>query len=99
MTRQFTVRPQARLELAEATDWYDEQHRGLGDEFLHAFKTTTDSIMRNPFQYQIVHGQARRARLGKFPYGLIYLVSSSEIVIVSCTHDRRDPKRWQRRLR
>jgi hypothetical protein len=99
MSRRFTARPQVRLALAAATDWYDEQRQGLGDPFLRAFETAIDSIMRNPFQYQIVHGKARRARLGRFPYGLIYIVSDSEIVLVSCTHDRRDPKRWQRRLR
>jgi len=34
MNRKFSVRPRARLDLAEASDWYDEQRRGLGGEFL-----------------------------------------------------------------
>jgi hypothetical protein len=55
--------------------------------------------MHNPFQYQIIHAEARRARLGRFPFGLIYTVSDSEIVIVACSHDKRDPKRWQRLVR
>ena len=99
MTRRLVVRPQARLELAEATDWYDAQDKRVGDELLRTFETSIETIMRNPFQYQPMYRNARRARLGKFPYGLIYRVSDDEIIIVSCFHGRRDPKRWQRRIR
>jgi toxin ParE1/3/4 len=74
-------------------------NKRLGDELLHTFQRTIESIVRNPFQYQLIHGKARRANLGKFPYGLIYTVSDREIVIVSCFHGRRNPKRWQDRLR
>ena len=99
MIRKLVVRPQARLELAEASDWYDEQSKGRGDELLRAVETSIQKIMRNPFQYQRLYRDARRARLGKFPYGLIYTVTDDEIVILSCFHGRRDPKRWQRRVR
>jgi len=99
MTRRLVVQPQARLELAEASDWYDAKDKRLGDELLQPFQRTIESIVGNPFQYQVIRGKARRANLGKFPYGLIYTVSDREIVIVSCFHGRRNPKRWQDRLR
>jgi plasmid stabilization system protein ParE len=99
MTRRLIVRPQARLELADASDWYDAQDKRLADELLFAFEETIKSIVQNPFQYQVVRGKARRVNLGKFPYGLIYTVSNDEIVVLSCFHGRRDPKRWQRRTK
>jgi plasmid stabilization system protein ParE len=98
MTRRLVVRSRARLELAEASDWYDAQNAGLGDELLYAFDTALASVMSNPFQFQVVHGKARRAPLGKFPYRLIYMVTDEEVIILSCFHGRRDPKRWQQRL-
>jgi hypothetical protein len=36
MRRKLVVRPQARHELAEAYDWYEERSRGLGEELLRA---------------------------------------------------------------
>ncbi len=99
MTRVVVVEPRARLELAEASDWYDAQDKSLADELLHTFAQTIRSIVENPFQYQIIRGKARRANLGKFPYGLIYTVSDDEIVIISCFHGRRHPRNWQNRLR
>ena len=74
MTRRLVVRPTARLELAAGSDWYDSQKQGLGAEFIHAFEAAAAAITENPFQYQIVYRSARRAPLGRFPYGLIYTV-------------------------
>jgi plasmid stabilization system protein ParE len=96
MTRRLVVRPQARLELADASDWYDAQDKRLADDLLFAFEETISTIVQNPFQYQVIRRKTRRASLGKFPYGLIYSVSENDIVILSCFHGRRNPKRWQR---
>jgi plasmid stabilization system protein ParE len=46
----------------------------------------------------LVHGEARRAVLRRFPYSVIYAVREDEIVVIACFHGRRDPKRWQDRL-
>jgi plasmid stabilization system protein ParE len=97
MSRRFIVRSQARLELAEASDWYDEHSPGLGDKFLDAFDDAVAAIRRNPFQYQTIRGKRRRVGLGKFPYGLIYIVSDDEIIVVSCFHGSRNPRRWKGR--
>ena len=99
MSRRLVVRPAARIELAEASDWYDENHEGLGGDFIRAFEIASAAIVRNPFQYQVVYGEARRAPIRRFRYGLIYTVSDEEVVVVACMHGRRDPRRWQERLR
>jgi len=98
MTRRVVVRPQARLELAAALDWYDENAPGLGDDLLRAFEATVAALERNPFRFQVVHRNLRRAGLGKFPYGLFYTVSSTDIVIVACIHGSRDPRIWKTRV-
>jgi plasmid stabilization system protein ParE len=99
MTRRLVVEPTARLELGGAADWYDVNNPGLGSEFIRAFEAVSAAILRNPFQYQAVRGKIRRAPLRRFPYSLISTVSDNEIVIVYCFHGRRDPKRWQDRIR
>jgi hypothetical protein len=50
-------------------------------------------IRRNPDQYQIIKGQARRAVLRRFPYSLVYVASEQEIVVLACFHGRRDPRK------
>jgi len=98
MTHRLVVQPAARIDLAEASDWYDENRDGLGGEFIRAFEAASAAIVRNPFQYQIVYGKARRAPLRRFQYGLIYTVSDNEVLVVACVHGRRDPRRWQERI-
>lgn len=95
MNRSLVIRPRARLDVAEAIDWYAGQAPGLGDEFLHIFELTVQRIEENPFQYQIVHRELRRVTLHKFPYNVIYAVTADEeIIILRCIHGRSDPRRW-----
>jgi plasmid stabilization system protein ParE len=94
----LAIGPEAEAEIAEARDWYDRRGRGLGAEFVGAADTTLAAIQQNPFQYQAVWGQFRRAGLRRFPYGLIYVASDRQIIVVSCFHGRRKPKVWRERF-
>jgi toxin ParE1/3/4 len=88
------IRPRARLQIAEATDWYDNQSPGRGDDFLRSLQDTIESICRNPYQYQVLRGELRRALLRRFPYLIIYAVSGDEVTVLRCVHTHRDPRRW-----
>jgi plasmid stabilization system protein ParE len=94
MKRKLVFRFKARLDIAEAYDWYATSGTGLGDEFVQTVDQTLTAIRDNPYLYQKVRGQTRRAVLQRFPYGLFYLVSNDEIVITRCLHHRRNPTRW-----
>jgi hypothetical protein len=91
------LRPEAEAEIAEASEWYEKQNPGWGDKFIGAVDVTPSALRENPFQYQLVSGQLRRAKLGGFPYGLFYVVSDQQVTVTSCVHGRRDPKIWQER--
>jgi plasmid stabilization system protein ParE len=94
MTWNPVIRPRARLQIADAADWYDRETPGRGDEFLRSLHDTIDSICRNPYQYQVLRGELRRAVLHKFPYLIIYAVSGEEVTVLRCVHGRSDPRRW-----
>lgn len=98
MTRRLVFRPEADLEINEAAEWYEARGQGLAVEFLRVVDACIESIRRDPLLYPVVHGQARRAMLRRFPYGVVYTVLEDEIVIIACIHGRRDPKSWQDRL-
>jgi toxin ParE1/3/4 len=97
MTRRLVFRPQARSDIAEAVAWYEAQGQGLGADFIRAVEVAAASILANPFQYQRVRDDRRRAALRRFPYSLIYVNSDDEIVVLACIHGRRNPKRWHER--
>src|ERR1700754_3738349 len=97
MSRRLIVEPEAEAEIDEAARWYDLQSPSLGADFLRSVDAAFAAIARNPLQYQSVHRDVRRAGVRRFPYGLMYIVSDQDIIILACFHGRRDPGRWQDR--
>lgn len=94
---QLCFRPEVRLDILEAREWYDDRAAGLGAEFVRAVDTMTSSIHRFPNGFPKVHGVVRKAVLRRFPYALLYIVDSEEaqITIFACFHHRRDPTDWK----
>jgi plasmid stabilization system protein ParE len=95
--RKLILGPVAEAEITEASDWYEQQMPGMDIEFIAAVEATLLAIRKNPFQYQTVWGQIRRAPLRRFPYSLFYAVSDRRVSVAGCVHGRRDPKIWQER--
>jgi len=97
VTWELIIGPEAEAEIAAAQDWYDERIPGLGAEFIAAVRRIIAAIAENPFQYQIVWKNYRRAVLRRFPYLVIYAVSGDIVRVVACFHGQRDPAAWQER--
>jgi len=97
MTWPLRVRAGARLEIIEITDWYRAQSEAAAAKFVGAVDTTLERIGDNPLQYQIVHGELRRAVVHRFPYAVIYTTLASEVVVLGCVHGRRHPRHWRDR--
>ncbi len=97
MKQELIIRPEAEAELAAAFDWYEEQLRGLGSEFLISVDATVHAIVRNPRQFAKIHKDVRRALLHRFPYGVFFLVEDTRIIIIAFFHAKRNPKRWKKR--
>ncbi|HEY4943885.1 MAG TPA: type II toxin-antitoxin system RelE/ParE family toxin [Rhizomicrobium sp.] len=96
--KRIAIRPQARIELLEAADWYEARSEDLRAAFLRAFDATIANVVRHPLGYQVVFGAVRRAMLRRFPYAIIYRVDEGEIVVVACIHGARDPVEWRNRV-
>ncbi|MFL5382914.1 MAG: type II toxin-antitoxin system RelE/ParE family toxin [Longimicrobiaceae bacterium] len=94
----IVIQPIAKAEVAEAAQWYESQERGLGREFLRAFRAGTAVLRRNPLQYQTVDEETRRLLLRRFPYSVFYEVHGSTVVVLACVHQARDPALWQQRV-
>lgn len=104
MTRRVRFDPAARDELAAAHGWYEQASPGLGDDFVAELWEVIDRIVQWPAHAPVltVPGtdlEIRRASLGRFPYGIIYVIVDDLVWIVAIAHGRRRPGYWRDRTR
>lgn len=94
----LAFRPEAQAELLEAQAWYEARAVGLGLEFAHAVDAAVTKALRTPLAFPRLEGEFRHVITRKFPYSIIYHVSQSELLVVSCFHHRRRPGSWLRNV-
>jgi len=95
----LSFRPEARLDILAAKEWYEDRARGMGHEFVRAVDAAASGITRFPLAFPRVHGDIRKAVLRRFPYSLLFLVEEEDIVVLGCFHHRQDPHTWTDRER
>ncbi len=90
--------PEARLELGESAEWYEEKKSGLGELFIDEIEEKLNQILKHPYSYSEVHKKARQTSLKKFPYFVYYVIQSKIIYIIAIWHKKRNREDWKDRL-
>lgn len=103
MTLRVLVDPAAGQELREATNWYEDEQPGLGNDLLTEVDVTIEYIVRwpdlaPPLPVPGTRHQARRAPLSRFPFGIIYVVVGDTLWVLAIAHGRRRPLYWRDRM-
>jgi len=95
-----TVRfhPAARRELRKAARYYAAERPGLELEFLAEFERVLVDLRSHPEAGSPDLEGARRLLTRRFPYSVIYLPESSEIIVIAVAHHRRKPYYWLGRI-
>ncbi len=93
----IVIKPVAGLDAADAFDWYNDKREGLGDDFLLALDAAINTIQRNPYHFQIVYKNVRRALTARFPYGIFFIMEDSIVYVLAIQHTSRSPKIWEYR--
>jgi plasmid stabilization system protein ParE len=52
--QRIIFKPQARFDVAEAYEWYEQRDPGLGAEFMRAVDSCVHQIQRHPEMYPVV---------------------------------------------
>jgi plasmid stabilization system protein ParE len=94
----FRVLLPAAKELREAAKYYENRVPRLGFDFLHEVRATIRRILAHPAAWVSLDENIRRCRTHRFPYGIIYTVERSEVLIISVMHLHRHPDSWRRNL-
>jgi toxin ParE1/3/4 len=53
------------------------------------------NAQRTPTMFRAVHGRTRRALLRRFPYGVFFVETRDEVVVLAVVHSGRHPRVWQ----
>jgi plasmid stabilization system protein ParE len=88
----------AHVELDEAVAYYNSESQGLGDQFLLEVLSTLERIRQYPEGWHPFTHNTRRCQTRRFPYGVIYQILGSEILIVAVAHLHREPENWRNRI-
>ena len=87
----------AAQELDQAITWYNAQAPGLGDVFLIEVTKVFGLIERNPEAWYPLSESARRYRMARFPYGIIYTTDRNDLLVLAVAHLHRQPNYWRDR--
>jgi mRNA-degrading endonuclease RelE of RelBE toxin-antitoxin system len=93
-----TYHPEARAELLEAVQFYEQRVAGLGAEFLAEFEGAIQTIQSAPERWMMIDEHRRRYRLKRFPYSVIYRVIGEEIRVLVVRHHKRSPSHGDQRM-
>jgi len=96
--RSVIFHKEADAEVAEAALYYEKKSEGLGFSFLLELNRCLDLIIANPKSYQLVSKEIRRKPFKRFPYSLLYAITSDRIQVVAVAHQKRRPNYWRTRL-
>lgn len=97
MTLPLLVRREARADIIDAYQWYEQRSVGLGREFIRTLRARFASVSREPQRFPIVVDDIRRAPLSRFPYFIYFVDAPAAVVVIGVLHGRRNPERWQGR--
>jgi toxin ParE1/3/4 len=97
--RRLRLRPEARLELEFAADWYENPVTGLGGEFILAADQLFDSLGDLHHRFPVHRGEIRRAELPRFPHYIYFTLSTEFIEILAVIHPSRNPSFIRKRLK
>jgi len=98
MSLRVVFRTAAQVEFDKAAIWYNDQHQGLGEEFVQEIDDVVSQAATHPERYPVVAGDVRRAVARRFPYSVFFRIRADTLVVLAVFHGRRNPEVWKRRL-
>ncbi len=60
MNYRANIREHAEADIEEAAVWYEQQHKGLGDEFLDEVLLSLEMITDNPYLFAEIYRKTHR---------------------------------------
>lgn len=81
--------PDANEGIRSTLLWYLQRDIDLPFRFAGELETTLNRIAQNPFQFQLIAGRLRRARMKRFPYLIHFTLIETTAYVIAVSHQRR----------
>ena len=94
----FIYHPDALTEYADAALYYDQRAPGLGGQFVKEIDASINRILDAPDRWHCVEEDVRRYLVRRFPYGILYTIEESYVLVVALMHLSRAPGYWRYRI-
>jgi toxin ParE1/3/4 len=93
----------AAQELQEAATWYEKEAPGTGARLVDAFENAISLHRDEPVPLAATSGQAnvhgaKRLLLLRFPFDVVIVEETDELIVVAVAHQARQPSCWINRL-
>ncbi len=98
MSRKLIVTKEAEADILNGYLSYEEKQEGIGLRFMAEIEQAFDRILPNPFLYQEVEADIRRAVTHTFPYLVFYTFDEQTLQILAVIHGSQDPAYINERL-
>lgn len=90
---------EAEGDLSEASAFLEERVEGLGVDLTVEVGHAIARLEENPYVGPPLARGARKLRVNRFPYNLVYRILPEEVLVLAIAHHRRRPAYWRSRDR
>ena len=92
MKYELEVQEEAWIDIEVAHDWYEQQRKGLGEEFIEEVENCFLLISAHPERFGYFKGSKvyRRIILSRFPYRVIFEVEKHKVIVNCVTHVKKN---------
>jgi toxin ParE1/3/4 len=97
MAHSISIIQEAEQEIEESLIFYAEISPQLLLELLAEIESVKTDILKNPFRFQAVSKNYRKASLKVYPYKIIFRILPQEVLILAFAHHKRKPNYWRHR--
>lgn len=100
MRRKLRYSTASAQDLQTAIEWYERQSAQLVRDFCLRVKVCLRSVAKNPEHYPRVNLERpeRFARIGRFPWLILFRVDRTALRILGVVHASSDPEGWKARF-
>jgi plasmid stabilization system protein ParE len=100
MTRRLIIRAEAEADMTDAALWYENQQRGLGEEFISEMRTAIDRALTHPGHHRRLRRrpEVRRVLTARFPYPVFFILRPDAIIVFRVLHGARHDREWKSTL-
>lgn len=95
----YSFHPEAKEELFEAINYFEECRSGLGLEFSKEVFSAIQRIIHFPSAWSKFSESTRRCLTNRFPFGVIYQIIEDEVIIIAIMQLNREPDYWKKRIK